>query len=90
MMVKPRDLLFILKTGKTFYRTIQGLILFFSLLLATNFCLAQNNDSIIGKWELYAVMDDEYYHNFDTDSIALSAYYKEQLVEQKKDTIKAY
>lgn len=62
------------------------LLIFF---LKTNPCPAQNSNSIVGKWNLYAVMDDEYYHNFNNDSTSLSYYFKEQLIENKKDTIYA-
>ncbi len=62
------------------------LILFLLPFVATKFCYAQKDSSIIGKWQVYAVMGDDYYHNFDIDSTALTNKFKEELAGDKKDT----
>jgi hypothetical protein len=52
-------------------------------------CSAQQNESIFGKWKVFAVIDDEFYHHFDKDSTVLSANFKLSLAESKKDTLEA-
>jgi hypothetical protein len=68
---------------------LKFLVVFLLSFLEVLSCYAQESTSIIGKWKVFAVMSDDFYHHFDKDSTVLSNMFKEKLSESKKDTKEA-